>query len=149
MKPQLLVAGLVFCLASCAADSYQRMPAPRMDVEVSSPEVARIYVLRLQQMRGAVRGVRIVENGDVVGRIGSDSFLCWERKPGSSVLEVFYEGPILDGESQTVVDVTCDAGQVFYLGITIDAAWNKPVARMLTKAEARSLLDQSTLAPAD
>lgn len=149
MRTTLVAAGLVFYLSACAADSYQRLQAPRLDVEVGSPDVARIYVLRMPQMRGAVRGVRIVENDREVGRIGKDSYLCWERKPGSSLLQVVYEGPILDGESQSIVDLTCDAGQVYYLGITIDAAWNRPVVRMLAATEARPILGEAKIAPSN
>src|SRR5262245_49905536 len=87
-----LALGLALDLSSCAAESFQKVPFPAQSSEVSSPSVSRIYLLRLPQARGTIRGLRAKEDEREIGRIGSDSYLCWERKPGRTLVVLTYEG---------------------------------------------------------
>lgn len=142
--PLALLAAL--SLVACAADSYQRVPQPSIDAEVS-PAMARVVVLRMPQTAGALRAVVVREGGREIGRIGRDEYLCWERPAGRTVAELDYEGPKIERNSQSVVELDGEAGRTSYYGITIDTAWNKPIVRPLDADEAREALHGSSPAP--
>ena len=141
-----LLAALVLC--ACVADSYQRVPQPPLDREVSSPAVARVYVLRMPQLAGRIRGVRVEGAQGEIGRMGRDHYLCWECAPGRSLVTLHYDGPAIERDSEGLIDLECEAGKVYYYGITIDTAWNRPVVRMLAADEARDLIAKQSPAPA-
>lgn len=132
---------LAATLVACASDSYQRVPMPSQDVELSSPSMCRIYVLRMPQMKGAIREMRIQEDENEIGYIGSDSYVCWERSPGRSLVVLTYEGTILSKDDrQSMIDVQAQAGEVHYYGVTIDDTWSKPVVTRLERDDALAAL---------
>ena len=133
---------------ACAADSYQRVPAPAQDVEVTSPAVARIYILRMPQHLGRIRSVSVRDDELEIGRVARNDYLCWERAPGRSLVTLTYEGAEIDGGGkQGLIDLQCAAGEVCYYGLSIDKAWRKPVVRLLERDEARELLKGMSPAP--
>jgi hypothetical protein len=141
-----LLAATLF--TACAADSYQRAPMPPQDVEISSPTVARIYVLRMPQHLGTLRTVAVRDNDMEIGRIARSDYLCWERAPGRSLVTLTYEGKEIDGGgNQGLIDLQCEAGEVCYYALTIDEAWRKPVVRLLDKEEGKRLVKDMTPAP--
>ncbi len=140
----LLVA--VFC--ACASDSYQRVPLPSQSVELSSPSMCRIYVLRMPQVKGAIRALRVEEDEREIGRIGSDSYVCWERTPGRSLVVLTYEGTAFSKDyKQSMIDVQAQAGEVHYYGITIDDTWSKAIVTRLEPDDARAALKGQDPAP--
>lgn len=133
-------------LAACAARTYQRVPVPSQDVEVSSSSVSRIYLLRMREAKGFYRSARVEDNGREIGRIGNDGFLCWEREPGRALLAVEVE-PV-DGVGKPVealADVQCEPGRAHYYAISVDSAWGRPGLREIEAGEARELLEELTL----
>ena len=137
-----LVCALATLCAACAASSYQRIPVPRQDVEVTSPAVSRLYVLRLPEAKGYYRNVGVDEDMTEIGRIGNDEYLCWERPPGRTLLTLTIEPVELAGgkPTQVFVDAKCEPGRAYYYAISVSAAWSKPEVRELEPTEARSLL---------
>lgn len=143
-----LVAALAAIFVSgCAAPSYQRVATPDLTVEAPPSARARIYFVREPALIGAVRGVRIAENGSEIGRIGRDRFLCWEREPGRSLVTLDYDGLVFEPDEQSVIDVDCAAGEVQYYGITIDPARNKPIVCPLPSHAAHEILSEQAPAP--
>src|SRR6185369_787116 len=119
MKNALLPILLAF--GACSAPSSQFVPMPSQDVEVSSPAVSRIYVLRMPQVKGAFRDLRVKENEHEIGNIGGQSYVCWERPPGRSLVVVTYEGTVFEKDDrESMIDVQAEAGQAYYYGITVD-----------------------------
>ena len=154
IAPALLpswLLGWLLALASCAAGTYQRAPIPPQDVEVSSSSVSRIYLLRMREAKGFYRSVRVEDNEREIGRIGNDSFLCWERPPARALLTLEVEPVELAGgkSSELFVDVQCEPGKAYYYAISVDAAWNRPRVRQLEATEARELLEGLTLPPVE
>ena len=147
------IAALLACLValvSCAAGTYQRVPVPSQEVEVSSSSVARIYVLREREAKGFYRTARVEDNGREIGRIGNDGYLCWEREPGRVLLAIEVE-PV-DGVGKPVevlADVQCEAGRVHYYAISVDSAWSEPRVQAMDAAAARELLSELALPPTD
>ena len=141
---------LLLALASCAAGTYQKEPIPPQDVEISSNAGSRIYVLRLGEAKGFYRSVHVKQSEGDVGRIGNDSFLCWERAPTRTLLTLEIEPVELLVEHQVNerhVDVQCEPGKTYYYAISVDAAWGKANVRQIRAEEARELLKELKLPP--
>src|SRR5262245_59659217 len=102
---------LAATLCSCVAESYQHVPTPPQNVEISSPTVTRIYLLRMPGVLGRYRAVRASEYEHEIGRIGRDRYLCWERPAGRSLVVVTYESGEIDyPDRESMIDVKGDAG---------------------------------------
>ena len=138
LVPLILALGVV--LAACKSASYQWLPLPPQDVELSRPDLARVYVLRDAQLRGKVRNVRVFQGPNEVGSIGAGSYLCWERRPGRSLVRLIYEGPVIDGgEMEGVLDLQCAAGEVYYYVVKLNHV-GKPHAERVRQAEGVELV---------
>jgi hypothetical protein len=136
-----VLPSLFLALAACSAPSSQFVPMPSQAVEVSSPAVCRIYVMRMPQAKGTFRDLRVKENEHEIGNIGSQSYVCWERPPGRSLVVVTYEGTVFEKDDrESMIDVQAEAGQTYYYGITVDEAWKKAVVQLLDRDEARKIL---------
>lgn len=144
-------AVLLLALASCAAGTYQRAAIPPQDVEVSSSSVSRIYLLRMGEAKGYYRTVRVEDGDHEIGRIGNEHFLCWERTPGRTLVTLEIEPVELAGKrtSDLFIDADCEPGKAYYYAISVDAAWDRPRVRQLEAAEARELLKELSLPPAE
>src|SRR5215471_4523833 len=141
--PLLLASAGLSAVAACSAPSSQLVPMPSQAVEVSSPTVSRIYVMRMPQVKGAFRDLRVKENEHEIGSIGSQSYVCWERAPGRSLVVVTYEGTAFSKDDrECMIDVQAEAGQTYYYGITVDEAWKKAVVQLLDRDEARKILHE-------
>ena len=156
---KLLLALLIAApLCSCSmTSSRQLVPRPSQDVEISGPDVARIYVARGSQVRGALRPVHVYEDERDIGVIGADEFLCWERKPGQRILRLIFDGRTIDsGQVETVVSSDGLAGQVTYYRIGLGVGQgepdpvvgkDKPFVTTLSAEEGRALIAQRKPAP--
>lgn len=150
MKPRIVCA-LLLALTACHATSYQQVPVPPQDVEISSSSVSRIYVLRMSGAKGFYRSVHVMQSEGDIGRIGNDSFLCWERPPTRTLLRFVIEPVELAGNKAAVerfVDAQCEPGQTYYYAISVDSAWGQPNVRQIKAEEARDLLKELKLPPA-
>jgi hypothetical protein len=119
----LAIVALVFGSMACrSTGSYQSVPLPAQDVEVTSPDVARIYVMRAGQTMGSVRSLVVEEANEAIGALGQGEYLCWERAPGRTLLTFVYEGPRIDGgDREGIHSLDAEAGGVYYLMVHLDA----------------------------
>ena len=146
-----ILCALTAVSAACAADSYQRVPIPRQDVEVSSSSVGRIYVLRVGETKGFHRYVLVEEDTHEIGKVGNDGYLCWERPPGRFLLTLTCEPvELADGRPQQLfVDVKCEPGHTYYYAINVNSAWGRGEVRQVPRGEARVLLEELSPPPPD
>lgn len=143
MNPKLLAGFAALLLSACAASSYSRVPLPPQDVQLSNPKLARVYVLRDQQMVGSLRVVRVYQDEREIGAIDENHFLCWERPPGASLLKFMYEGPKIDGgDVEGLQQLECQAGQVYYYRVTIDPSSKRPVSELLDPERGREAVKE-------
>ena len=149
MKAAILAVCLLLALSSCKAQSYQRVPMPPSDAAVAQ-SATRIFVLRLPSAKGFYRGVRVKDDEKEIGQLGGDSYLCWDRSAGASLLELTIERVDgLNDEDQLYVDAAGEAGQTSYYAITVDSAWGRPSVRVLPADEARAALAELKPSPVD
>ena len=118
-RPLLLRAltflALAAACAACASASEQLVPFPSQSVELSRPELCRIYVFRSSQAIGAVRSMRVFDQDREIGTLNGNDYLCWERGPGRALLRLVYEGPAINrGEQEDLFDLKAEAGSVLY-----------------------------------
>jgi hypothetical protein len=146
-RSRLIVVLVAALGVSCAAESYQKVPRPDLSLDVSQPGVARVYVLRDDQVRGSIRSIRVYESQKEIGSIAPGDYLCWERRPGRSLLKLIYEGPVIDGgEHEALLDLELVSGQIGYCVIHLDSV-GKPVAQLHSADEVVGLLESRAPAP--
>lgn len=105
-------------VVACASGSEQLVPLPSQAVELSRPELCRIYVFRSSQMMGSIRSMHVFDQDEEIGTLSGDEYLCWERPPGRLLLRALYEGPRIDrGELESIYDLKAEAGSVYYLSV--------------------------------
>jgi len=140
----LLTFAPCFALGACAAtDSYQNVPMPAEESAAPAADACRVCVTRSSQVWGKVRRVEVVDNGVVVGSIGPSGYLCWERPPGASPIELFYHGPWLDGGAiEGVLPFEGEPGGTYVWAVHLREGDRKPEAFQLDLEEGMSLLEE-------
>lgn len=119
-RPAWLALLLCAALAACAAGSAQRVPLPAQDVELTRPELCRIYVFRSAQLMGRVRTLRVYDQDLEIGTLAGDEYLCWERPAGRTLIRAVYDGPKVDrGQQEDLYDFTAQAGAVQYFVVAL------------------------------
>jgi hypothetical protein len=141
--PLLLLASLA-SFAACRGPASQGVPLPAQDVLVTSPDLARIYCVREEEVGSTgLRTAAIeVHDGDrVIGELNSGTFLCWERKGGRTLGRGFYQAfdPSL-GRLDGIADFDCPAGGAYYYNVTVRRSDGKPVFQLLKAEEGRALV---------
>ena len=138
----LLTLLLALLLGSCKAPSVQYVPMPSQDSSLEDRSLARIYLIRRPQTYGRLRMVRGFENTRLIGRIRSDKYLCWETNAGRKLLSAVYERrPVDGGDIEGVLDLLCEPGQVYYIGVQLDSnRMGHPRLSLLEEIEGQRLL---------
>jgi hypothetical protein len=146
----LICLSTLFLALACASAHHQRVPLPAQDVEVSSPHVARIYVIDTPELAPELSHARIEQDGSAVGEIDCGSFVCWEREPGPCLISIVFDPTEPKGpETVDRVDIDLEAGETYYYGLSFDRVWGVPKVRMLEHDEARALLAHAVPAQRD
>jgi hypothetical protein len=132
MLQRALLAVLLLLAPACRAsrDSFQTPPFPPQDVEVSRPDVARIYVVREGQARGRAHLVHVEFMEQTIGALGPNDYLCWETPPGRHLLTFVYEGPHVDGgDLEGLYSLEAEPGRAYWLAVEIDRKADDPELR--------------------
>lgn len=130
-------------LAACTSEGGQRMPLPRQDVVVSSPDVTRIYFVRDERPGLQPRPVRILDGEREVGELTTDNFLCWERPGGRTLGHARYDAVDLArarGAIDGLGDLDCAAGRAYYFNVTVDYEQGKPSIHPLDPEDGKKLV---------
>ena len=140
-------------LAACRGPARQHMALPAQDVVVTSPDLARIYCVREEEvgstgLRTAAISVR--DSDREVGQLNSGTFLCWERKGGRTLGRAFYHAvdPSL-GNLDGIGDLDCPAGSAYYFNITVRRSDGKPQFEKLSPEKGRELVGKRKWAGQD
>jgi hypothetical protein len=131
------------------------VPRPPLDVEVTHPDVARVYVMREEELRGALQPLRVEEGDRAIGVIDRNEFLCWERRPGRTVLSLVHEGRAIEGgDVPSVFALDAEPGRAYYLLVTLDRGEHdpdqtpgRPEVEIVDPEQGRRMLESRTPAP--
>lgn len=117
------------------------VPMPDQSVAVANPDFLRIYVLRDTSERPSIHRVLVYEGELQIGSIHEREYLCWERRPGRTLLTAVHELSESAGENRQVdIEVEGAAGEVRYYGISISTGQSMPSLFPLEPERARELL---------
>lgn len=135
-----LLLSLIFT-ASCATSSIQSVPMPADVSALPANGSCRIYVARSDQFWGKVRSIDVVDRGVDIGTLGEDGYLCWDREPDQTPIELYYNASFLDGgvvEGQLAFDGK--PGMVYYYAIHLRKGDRKPEVNLLDAEAGRALI---------
>ena len=146
----LLVLATLAALSSCRGPSSQHAPLPAQNVVVTSPDLARIYCVREEEVGSTglrTAAISVSDNERAIGALNAGTFLCWERKGGRTLGRAFYHAldPSL-GNLDGIGDLDCPAGSAYYYNITVRRSDGKPVFEKLAPEQGRALVAKRTWA---
>ena len=82
--PSIIGLAMFVTITGCAK-TWQAVSFPNQSLRVEDSEKARIYLICDTGLGTAVNDP-VEDAGNYIGTIGPASFLCWERKPGSTTI---------------------------------------------------------------
>lgn len=77
-----LLLGLLAVSAVGCASARQSVALPDQSQHVEDPAKGRIYVIRPATIGSAI-GMNVQDGDTYIGKTGPNSYLCWEREPGT------------------------------------------------------------------
>ena len=106
MKKLLGILTIVTTLSSCVS-TIQYAKFAGTDDKMESAENAKIYVLRPSIFASTIR-MEVFCDGNLIGKTGSKSYLCWEVKEGKHSLKSY-------SENEEFIRVNAKAGNTYYI----------------------------------
>jgi hypothetical protein len=108
MKTIIVLAACVcsLFLTGCVS-TRQFVPLPDQTKKVEDSSKGRIYVMRPTSFGSAI-SMNVSDDGKLIGVTGPQGFLCWERKPGETIVSSTAEGV-------SQVPLTVQPGQDYYI----------------------------------
>ncbi len=103
MKVKVLALLMVFTIGCLATRQY----APYPDQTKENSEMVRIYVIR-PTLRGLMVRIEIKDGKQTIGFLGAKQYLCWERKPGNTVISG-------ESENKSFLSLSLEKGRVYYI----------------------------------
>ena len=140
---------LAALFAGCASAS-QHVPMPAQDVTLTSPELARIYVVRDDKAALHTNDVVVYDGELVVGTLTGRTYLCWERVGGRTIGRADYDA--VDpgkGRIAGVADLDCPAGHVYFFLVSVAREGGKPEFVAIDEAKGRALVADRSPASTD
>ncbi|MEM9379183.1 MAG: hypothetical protein AAGB93_04465 [Planctomycetota bacterium] len=138
----VLVSGL---LLGCTTTSYQMVPRANAEAEAPPEGMCRIYCFRSGQIVGTTRSVEVRVADRLIGELGQDGYLCWDRPPGRVVAQVLYHGPWIDNKTpEGVFEFDGEAGRVYYFEMHLTERDKAPEFRELSAEDGKKAIDART-----
>ena len=138
----LLVSGL---LLGCATTTYQEVPRADAASELPPEGMCRVYCFRSGQMVGTTRSVEVRVADRLIGEMGRNGYLCWDRPPGRVVAQVLYHGPWIDNKTpEGVFEFNGEAGRVYYFEMHLTDRDKQPEFRQLSAADGKAAVAART-----
>ncbi|MBN1362410.1 MAG: hypothetical protein JW993_17575 [Sedimentisphaerales bacterium] len=120
VKSILIGVFTVMTLAGCGSPTMTESEAaasPGLAGQAVAPGKARIYVLRISS--GLSMAAAKVRDGDrTIGSLRQNTYLCWEREPGETVIRSSWVPlltPIERSEDVYELPLMVEAGNTYYL----------------------------------
>lgn len=110
----VLALSVSLILICGCASTHQYVALPDQSRIVDDSGKCRIYVFRPESMNGGKARMTVKDGKRVIGDLGMQSYLCWERDPGKvAVLMDFYtiDGFVINMRE----DLDAQPGAIYYL----------------------------------
>ena len=106
MTKYVMLIALLVGPIGCAS-TRQYVPIPDQNISIENPDNVRIYVMRPTSFGGGI-ATTIKDGSEEIGATGPGGYLCWERKPGKTVITGI-------AENHSNVDLEADKGKAYYI----------------------------------
>ncbi|MFT5049418.1 MAG: hypothetical protein ACI8QZ_000811 [Chlamydiales bacterium] len=134
----MLVALAATSSVACRTASYQSVPGPAATLDESK---CRVYICRSSQLWGKIRQIEVIDRGTMIGSLGTEGYLCWDREPGENPIQVLYHGPILDeGVLEGLLAFNGEAGGVYYYAVHLRESDRKPQMELLSAEDGMAMM---------
>ena len=108
----LLAAGTLV-LGGCANNSaFQIVPFPNQTARLDDSAKCRIYIVR-DTIVGAAYTTEILDGDNIVGSVEANTYLCWERQPGQTVISG--RGAMTPTILAKQIKLDAEPGKVYYI----------------------------------
>ena len=115
-RTALAIIGLMSLLISTGCASTRQFVAlPDQAKTIDDSAMSRIYVLRPTVFGSAIT-MRVDDGNKMIGETGPQSYLCWERAPGTATL-------VSHAENDSRLELTTATGQIYYVQQHIRPGW--------------------------
>ena len=140
----MLISLAATASVACRTASFQSVPGP---AETLDETKCRVYVGRSSQFWGKVREIEVVDRGTMIGTLGTNGYLCWDREPGENPIQILYHGPILDdGVLEGLLPFNGEAGGVYYYAVHLRKSDRKPQIELLSAKDGMAMVADRTQA---
>lgn len=113
---RLTIIFFAVLFSSCASTS-QFVKFTGQSAELGTQK-SRIYVLRSGTMKGAAVKMPIYCNNELIGKLGSKSYLCWDVEEGSYAITSSTEGGLIGKnatENKDYFTINAKPGKTYYI----------------------------------
>jgi hypothetical protein len=138
---RLLPLAVLLAVGACAAPSVQKVPMPDQSVDIADRTMSRVYLVRPRQTYGKITGVVVFDGQAEIGKVGTGSYLCWERPAGRTLMRAVYQ-PVEPQRApqEGLLDLNTEPGQVYICSVELDHGTFEPKLMILPLAEGRKVL---------
>jgi hypothetical protein len=135
----LLLAPLA--IGACTSPSVQRVPMPDQSVEIADESKSRVYLVRPGQAYGKAHAVVVFDGQAEIGKVGTGSYLCWERPAGRTLVRAVYQ-PVEPQRApqEGLLDLNTEPGRVYICSVELDRGTFEPKLTILPLAEGQNVL---------
>lgn len=115
----LIVLILALALPACGT-TQQTIRFPDQSKYVEEQGKGRIYLIGRPfpfNLGCHYITVSVIADGQHVGLISGDGYLCWEREPGNSVVAAYVD------QNQSTVSLSIESGKAYYVIAHVSPAW--------------------------
>jgi hypothetical protein len=135
-------------VAGCSTSSVQFVDPPDMNVAIENPEMARVYILRGGDIFAENKRLFVVNGERVIGALGRDNYLCWERRGVITQLVYYLDaGARPSGETTGNHRLQAKPGKTYYLEVSMPRGSNHMQTKEMLPEYARHLISERRLAP--
>ena len=116
---------------------------PDQSVEITNQDMSRVYLVRPAQTYGKAMGVVIFDGQAEIGKVGTGSFLCWERPAGRTLMRAVYQ-PVEPQRApqEGLLDLNTEPGRAYVCSVSIDHGTFEPKLVQLSWEEGKKLIQE-------
>jgi hypothetical protein len=127
-------------LGACATPSVQNVPMPDQSKGIQDERMSRVYFLRPGQTYGKVAPVMVFDGETKIGKVGTGSFLCWERPAGRSLVRAVYKPVEPRAANEGLYDLNTEPGGTYYCSVSLKHGTFEPEVVTLSTEEGEQML---------
>ena len=132
---RLFIAALLVSLITGCTSTTQFVPFPNQATQVDNTKT-RIYVARPTVVGGAIP-MTVCDGGQLIGKTGPKSYLCWERAAGQVNITS-------KAENKAELSINAEPGKVYYVQqhVRMGFLYARNKLTLLNEAEGKDMVSK-------